>query len=122
MDIEKECSEAMARLQAWIDSEVTYHHKVTSYKFELARSEFDALHSPPMGFIKYPDLLGWPSTARLQVGGFGPTALEFRAPGNVVLYRDNPLYINVPEILAIWLRSTTLYRVARRIWVGEKAE
>lgn len=120
MDIEKECSDAMARLQAWIDSEVTYHRQVTGYKFELARSEFDALHNPPAGFTKYRDLLG--CTSGIKAGGFHLTAYEFRAPGNVVLYRSDPIYINVPEILAIWLRSTTLYRVARRIWVGEKAE
>lgn len=118
MDIEKDCNESLARVSAWVDGEAAYQKRLISFNFKHAMSELEARHGQMFGFIGMSDLMGWKNGITLR--GPQPTCSEFRAPGNVLLYRDNPIYINVPAILAIWLRSTTPYRLARRIWVGER--
>lgn len=117
MNTEERCHGARTRLIEWIESEASFQKRVIGNRFAMLRFELEQPCPPAETWVRKGLSGSWATSVTLA-----RNSAEFVAPGGKTLYRSDPLYINVPEILAIWLRSTTLFRVARRIWVGENAE
>lgn len=122
MTPDKMAADAQALIKLHIDELARHHSKCIESDFARVRIEAACRMSPGGAGGSGSIALAWPVGVG---GGHLPTSLTgagfvVRTPGGVELYRSNPIYINVPAILVIWLRSTTAYRLARRIWVGER--